>query len=207
MHILPHLPSMLRLSAPTCNTTFEVTESPCPYSMNKMNVASSCVFRFRNRCGSDYAAWFGTTQGVDGNAIICVLWDGVHIPLLKLYLWSIIRLLKVPSRIPTFFLLLHLMCFPRPTLPLPPTGSSDPGSHSRLCSPLPTTVHAFIFIARRIQHFHSWSTRVELCLRTLLGALSSWSLFLFFQISINSKFHHGGIRTPGPTLVAFDCNH
>ena len=39
-------------------------------------------------------------------------------------------------------------------------------------SPL-RTVRSFIFIARKIQHFLPWSTRVELYLPTLLGALSA----------------------------------
>ena len=41
------------------------------------------------------------------------------------------------------------------TLALPPSSISDPGSHSRPSCPLPTTVHAFIFIAKTIQHFLS----------------------------------------------------
>ena len=55
--------------------------------------------------------------------------------------------------------------------------NSDPGSQSRLFSPLPTTVRAFIFIARRVQHFLPSSTRVEFCLPTLLSALgNNWCL-------------------------------
>ena len=55
--------------------------------------------------------------------------------------------------------------------------NSDPGSQSRLFSPLPTTVLAFIFIARRVQHFLPSSTRVEFCLPTLLCALgNNWCL-------------------------------
>ena len=41
-----------------------------------------------------------------------------------------------------------------------PVTSSDPGSHSGPYSPLPTTVRAFIFIARMIQHFLPSLTRV-----------------------------------------------
>ena len=59
------------------------------------------------------------------------------------------------------------------SLALPPSSSSDPGSHSGPSSPLPTTVRAFLFVARRIQRFLPSSTRVELYLPTLLGALSS----------------------------------
>ena len=57
-----------------------------------------------------------------------------------------------------------------------PRRNSDPGSLSRLFSPLQTTaIHAFIFIARRIQPFLASPTinSIELSLPTLLGALSS----------------------------------
>ena len=69
--------------------------------------------------------------------------------------------------------ILHPIYYPRTTLALPPTSNSDPGSHSGRSSSLPTSARAFIFIARRIQHFLPSSTRVELYLPTLLGALSS----------------------------------
>ena len=63
--------------------------------------------------------------------------------------------------LPIFFL--HPICYPRTTtLALPPRGNSDRGSHGGPSSPLPTTtVRAFVFVARRIQHFLSSSTRVE----------------------------------------------
>ena len=65
-----------------------------------------------------------------------------------------------------FFSFLHPIYFPRTTLALPPSSSSDPGSHSGPSSPLPTTVRAFrFFIARTIQYFLPPSTRVELCVR------------------------------------------
>ena len=66
------------------------------------------------------------------------------------------------------FFFLHPVYFPRTTLALPPSSTSDPGSQSGPSSPLPTTVRAFVFIARRIQLFLPSSTRVELCLPTLL---------------------------------------
>ena len=59
--------------------------------------------------------------------------------------------------------------------PLTPSRNSDPGSHSRLFSPLSTACRAFHFhtyIARRRQPFLASSTRVELRVPTL-GALSS----------------------------------
>ena len=48
-----------------------------------------------------------------------------------------------------FIIFAHLL------LSLLPTRNSDPASHSRLFSPLPATVRAFIFIARRFQPFSS----------------------------------------------------
>ena len=68
---------------------------------------------------------------------------------------------------------LHPIYYPRTNLALPPSSNSDPGSHSRPSSSLPTSARAFIFIARRSQHFLPSSTRVELYLPTLPGALSS----------------------------------
>ena len=44
---------------------------------------------------------------------------------------------------------------------LPPSSNSDPGLHSGPSSPLPTTVRAFIFIARIFQHFLPSSTCIE----------------------------------------------
>ena len=85
-----------------------------------------------------------------------------------------------PARV-LFFL--HPIYYPRTTLSLPPSGrSSDPRSHSGPSSPLPTAVRAFIFIARRILHvLLPLSTRVQLHLPTLLGALScQLILFLHF---------------------------
>ena len=54
---------------------------------------------------------------------------------------------------------------------LPPRRISDPGSHSRLLSPLLTTVRALHFYRDKISALHS-STCVELCLPTL-GILSN----------------------------------
>ena len=41
------------------------------------------------------------------------------------------------------------------TLALAPSSNSDPGSHSGPFNPVPTTIRAFISIARRRQHFSS----------------------------------------------------
>ncbi|CAM9334454.1 unnamed protein product, partial [Laminaria digitata] len=74
-------------------------------------------------------------------------------------------------------------------------------SHSGHSSSLPTTVRAFIFIARRVQHFLPSSTRVEVCLPTLFGAIGSWCL------SRKKPCACTGIRTPDiPTLVAFEVS-
>ena len=48
--------------------------------------------------------------------------------------------------------------------PAPSLRNSDPGSHSRHTSPLPTTVRAYISIATRVQYCLPSSTRVELCI-------------------------------------------
>ena len=77
-------------------------------------------------------------------------------------------------------------------------------------SPLPTTVPAFHFYREDISALSCLvdPASIELCLRTV-GALSSWSFFFnsttFSQI--HSKSRHGGIRTHGPTQVAFEGYH
>ena len=63
-------------------------------------------------------------------------------------------------------------------------------------------VRAFtFFIARRVQHFLPSSTRVELYLPTLLGALGRLSFVAFLHIKANITTHCLGNRTQGPTLV------
>ena len=78
----------------------------------------------------------------------------------------------------SFFHIIYL----RPSF-LSPSRNSDPGSHSRLFDPLPTTVRALHFYRQIIPLCRPSSTRVELWLPTLLGALSGWSslilLFIF----------------------------
>ena len=62
---------------------------------------------------------------------------------------------------PLFFLPISYV---HPISPAPSlSGNSDPTSHSRHFPP-PTMAHAFVFIARRVQHFLFSSTRVESCL-------------------------------------------
>ena len=76
------------------------------------------------------------------------------------------------NHIPFFatFFFLHPIYHPRTILALPPSSNSDPGSRIGPSSSLPTSARAFIFTARRIEHFLPSSTRVELY---LAGALSS----------------------------------
>ena len=84
-----------------------------------------------------------------------------------------------------FFSLIPFISVAHLLLYLLPTRNSDLGSHSRLFYPLPATVRAFVFIARRFQPFLPSSTRIELCLPTpLQGALF---LFLFLQIKSNVR--------------------
>ena len=54
-----------------------------------------------------------------------------------------------------FFLFLHSIYYPRTPLALPPSSNSDPGSHSRPSSPLPTTVRDFIFYRENKSAFSS----------------------------------------------------
>ena len=96
-----------------------------------------------------------------------------------------------------------LFCFPFIILALlfslPPSRNSDPGSHCRLFSTLPTTVRALHFYPEKASAFLLWSTRVEL---PPTHARCSHQLILYF-CKINSKSHRGGIRTPGqaPLLI------
>ena len=96
----------------------------------------------------------GCTDGVDE----CT--EGFHVETTHTRSWSPNKFGVLP------YDLFFCYCYPRTILALPPSSNSDPGSHSGPSSPLPTTVHAFIFIARRSQHFLPSSTRVEfLCIR------------------------------------------
>ena len=87
---------------------------------------------------------------------------------------------------------------------LPPilinSRNSDPGSHSRLFSPRPHHGSCLAFLSR--EDFSSIlpsSTRVELCLPTLLiEALSAVELFFFFFFKKKPFSPHGGIPPPGP---------
>ena len=112
---------------------------------------------------------------------------------------------KGQASIPSFFLFL----FPIPFIifallfSLLPSRNSDPGSHRRLFSaPAHYGSCLAFFMVGRFQLFLPASTRVELCLPTLLiGDLSSWSFFIFankFKISpqriSNSRTNTSSIR-------------
>ena len=97
----------------------------------------------------------------------------------------------------------HLLSSPF-FLYLPPSRNSDPGSHSRLFSPLPTTVRALHFYREKISAVFSL---VDSRRTVLTHARRSQQLILSLLLQINSKSHHGGIRTHGPTLVAFEGYH
>ena len=88
----------------------------------------------------------------------------------------------------SFFYTSHVLPSPFCSLSHLYSRNSDPGSHPKLFSLLPTTVRAsHFFIAGRFQLFVSSSTRVELCLPTL-GALRNWLLFIFLQTNSKSRF-------------------
>ena len=96
----------------------------------------------------------------------------------------------------------------------PPSRNSEPGSHSREAAsfpPLPTMVRAMRFYREKISALSSLvdSRRIVL---THARRSKQLILFLFLQIlkiiiNNKSKSRHGGIRTHGPTLVAFEGYH
>ena len=90
-----------------------------------------------------------------------------------------------------------------PFCSLPPSRNSDPGSHSSLFPPTHYGSCLAFLSQENFSPFFPFSTRVELHVPTL-SALNSGS---FFCAQINSKSHHGGIGTPGPTLPAFEAYH
>ena len=62
----------------------------------------------------------------------------------------------------------------RTTLALPPSSNSDPRSQSGLSSPLPTTIRAFTFIARRICQSLVDSRRID-CMQAKQAEINiSW---------------------------------
>ena len=73
-----------------------------------------------------------------------------------------------------------------------PFLNSDPGSHSKLFSPSTHNGSCLAFFSR--EDFSSFFDS-----RRIVP-----TLFLFLFLQIYSKSRHGGIRTHGPTLVAFE---
>ena len=86
---------------------------------------------------------------------------------------------------------------------LPPSRNSDRSHIAGSSPPSPLRCAPCIFIARRLQPFLPSSTRVEIAPTC---ARRSQQLILSI-LQISSKSHHGGIRTPVPTVAAFDGNH
>ena len=89
---------------------------------------------------------------------------------------------------------------------LPTSRNSGQGSYSRPFSPLPTTVRALHFYSEKTSALSSLVGSCRIA-PTRAARRSQQLSFLFSQI--NSKSHHGGIRTPGATLLiaAFEGNH
>ena len=83
---------------------------------------------------------------------------------------------------------------------LPASRNSDPGSHSRPFSPPPHYGSCLAFLSR--EHFSSFFPRrpASNCAypRWALSAVDPF--FYIYILQVNSKAHHGGIGTPGPTL-------
>ena len=76
----------------------------------------------------------------------------------------------IPWYVPVFPVFFHpIYCF-RPTSP-PASLSCQIRGHIAGTPPPPTTVRAFVFIARRVQHFLLSSSHVESCIHTLLPGI------------------------------------
>ena len=105
---------------------------------------------------------------------------------------------------------IYIFCYPvyylRPSnCPLTPTVVvTQIRGHIAGSSPLPTTVRALHFYREKIS---ALSSLVDSRRIVLAHARRSQQLTLFTFFKINSKSHHGGIRTHGPTLVVFEGYH
>ena len=91
-----------------------------------------------------------------------------------------------------------------------PRCNSDSGSLRRLFSPLPTTVRAFIFIARRVQHFLPSSTRVELWYcsvikRVIVGRSKPAEQQTAKRLQTTNAYHVPGIRYKTPPPYIYPC--
>ena len=91
---------------------------------------------------------------------------------------------------------------------LPPSRNSDPGSHGRLFSPLPTTVRS----AKILQPFLPLLTRVELCWPTLLNNRPTFSsrqysffmLIFYFKKARRSRGYSTLLNTIGNSVIIID---
>lgn len=90
----------------------------------------------------------------------------------------------------------HLLSSPFCSLSLLHSRNSYPRSHGRRSSPLPSTVRAFILIARIPQPFLPSSARVELRLPTL-SAPNSEFLFIIFHLHTKYVINTVGFELTG----------
>ena len=97
----------------------------------------------------------------------------------------------------------HLLCSPFFSLSL--LVVTQIRGHIAFSSPpLPTAVCALYFYREKTSTLPSL---VDSRRSVLTHARRSQQLILFSFLQINSKSRHGEIRTPGPTLVAFEGYH
>ena len=75
-----------------------------------------------------------------------------------------------------------------------PFRNSNPGSHRGHSSRLPSTVHAFVFIVRRVRHLLPSSTSVDLCMHTL-GPFYSQVLYKKKVLLAGARTHQLNLRS------------
>ena len=102
-----------------------------------------------------------------------------------------------------FLLLFHPIYYLRPSI-LPRSLNSDPGSRSRLFSPLPNTIRVLHFYRERNLAF---SPPVGSRRTAPTHPGRSQQLIFFPFVQRYSKSHDGRIRTPGPAPAAFEGSH
>ena len=80
-----------------------------------------------------------------------------------------------------------------------PAGVTQEEGHTRFLIHLPSAVHAFIFLARRIQRFLSLVDRdVEFCVLTIQSFSTPWAflfLFLFYFSEENPSYRDLNLRS------------
>ena len=111
------------------------------------------------------------------------------------------------TRVHDFFssFALHPIYHPRIALALPPSGNSDMGSHPPPPSPLR---YVPSLLSRKESSICSSlsSTRVELKVPTYAARRCQQLIMFIAFLKMKSKSHHGGNRSQGPTLAAFEGN-